>query len=324
MPQLDRVVIQNLDPRRDIHGDIIDCHDGCLRFFEDAYYLYGTAYGDTDGFTPANRYVVYRSADLIAWAPLGDLLEAPLSGVGYRPYVVFNPTTRKYVLWFNWYPKLWEGRFGVALSDTPAGPFKVYEGDVKVAQPRPGDHNLFVDDDGTGYLVYTSIENGGGAPEPDNHHGVSVERLGETYTRSLKDNSGIFVSAVESPSMFKRAGRYFCVVGRCCCFCPQGTNAAVYVADHPLSEWRLAGEINLSPSGEAGRDLSPIVPGQQTDVAVLPGPGGQDVYLWMADLWGSRPDGIKGHDLQHWEPMRFDEQGLPKPLKGLSRWELLR
>ncbi|MEM8783806.1 MAG: family 43 glycosylhydrolase [Planctomycetota bacterium] len=294
----------------------MDCHDGCLRFFDGAYYLYGTAYGNTDGFTPANRYVVYRSDDLRTWAPLGDLLDTRIDGVGYRPYVVFNPTTRKYVLWFNWYPKLWEGQFGVALSDRPEGPFKVYEGDVKVAQPKPGDHNLFVDDDGSGYVVYTSIEGDGSGD-----HGMSVERLNEGYTRSIKDSSGIFATGVEAPAMFKHAGRYICLVGRCCCFCPEGANAAVYVSDHPLDPWTLAGEINLADSTDAKG--TPIVAGQQTDVAVLPGVDGP-LHVWMADKWGSRPDGIKGHDVQHWEPLRFDEHGLPLPLTGAPTWEYTR
>ena len=36
----DRTVsVNNADPRRDLKGEIIDAHDGCLQFFEGRYYL---------------------------------------------------------------------------------------------------------------------------------------------------------------------------------------------------------------------------------------------------------------------------------------------
>lgn len=37
------IVINNVNPRRDTAGHIIDAHDGCLKFFNGRYYLYGTA-----------------------------------------------------------------------------------------------------------------------------------------------------------------------------------------------------------------------------------------------------------------------------------------
>jgi hypothetical protein len=42
---------------------VVDAHDGCLHMFGDRYYLYGTAYGTTDGFNKNNRYRCYSSAD---------------------------------------------------------------------------------------------------------------------------------------------------------------------------------------------------------------------------------------------------------------------
>ena len=54
------VTINNVEPRRDVAGEIIDAHDGCLQFFNGRYYLYGTAYGKTDGITN-NDFRVYSS-----------------------------------------------------------------------------------------------------------------------------------------------------------------------------------------------------------------------------------------------------------------------
>jgi hypothetical protein len=36
----------------------------------------------------------------------------------------------------------------------------------------------------------------------------------------------------------------------------------------------------------------------------------------MGDEWGSRPDGIKGHDYQYWSsPLQFEKDGMIKQLK---------
>ena len=55
--------ISNAEPRRDIHGNILDAHDGCLEYFEGQFYLYGTRYGKTNGFGKTNRYVCFSSPD---------------------------------------------------------------------------------------------------------------------------------------------------------------------------------------------------------------------------------------------------------------------
>ena len=121
------VTIDNTRPRRDVTGTIIDAHDGCLQLFGSRFYLYGTAYGTNDGYSPANRFRVYSSPDLEQWTLAGELFKEQPAGVYYRPYVVFNPKTRKFVLWYNWYPRQWDGQTGVATSDTPVGPFTVGE-----------------------------------------------------------------------------------------------------------------------------------------------------------------------------------------------------
>ena len=312
-----QTLIQNTTPRRDVDGRIIDCHDGCLRHFDGRFYLYGTRYGETDGFTRANRFVCYSSPDLEQWTAEGELLREPMDGVCYRPYVVYNPGTRRYVLWFNWYPVLWEGQFAVGMSESPAGPFEVVEADAAVVQPRPGDHNVFVDDDGTGYLIYTSIQGDPAHGIP--RHGMSVEQLNDAFIGTTGRNSGFLDHSVEAPAMIKHAGRYLCVFGRTCCFGPEGADARVYRAEHPLGPWEFATQINGPGDGPIGEDGPVTIEGQQTDIATIPTAAGP-LHIWMADLWGSRPDGVKGHDLQHWEPLRFGDDGLPRALENLASW----
>jgi hypothetical protein len=296
------VTVSNTEPRRDrLSGSIVDVHDGCLEFFEGRFFLYGTAYADTDGFVNTNRYVCYSSSDLSSWTYEGELLSNPPAGVYYRPYVKFNPRTRKYVLWYNWYPTLWDGQYGVATSDHPEGPFSVQNGNVKVRNAKPGDHGLFVDEDGTGYVIYTSIAL---------NHGISIEKLTEDFLSSTLEGTGILAEGCEACAMFKRDGKYYVLFDDCCCFCPQGTGARVYSASAPLGPYTLLGNINRKK-----KDGTPTIPAQQTHVAQIPSKNGMQ-YLWMGDRWGSRPDGIKGHDFQYWSsPLKFLPDGTIETLR---------
>ncbi|MGD0093068.1 MAG: family 43 glycosylhydrolase [Planctomycetota bacterium] len=292
--------ISNKRLRRDTDGNIVDAHDGCLQKFGDRYYLYGTAYGTTDGFNKNNRYHCYSSADLIVWKYEGELLKNPPDGVYYRPYVVYNKKTAQYVLWYNWYAILWEGQYGVATSSTPQGPFVIHDGNVKVAHKKPGDESLLVDDDGTAYLIYTSIASG---------HSISVEKLAPDYLSSTQENSGFLGKGCEAPALFRREQTYYALFDTCCCFGPAGSGAQLHTAEKPLGPYKHRGNINRDAAGK------PIIAAQQTWVAQLPTSHGT-VYVWMGDRWGSRPDGVKGHDFQFWSrPLEFTADGNIQPLQ---------
>ena len=195
------VTVSNVKPRRDIEGKIIDAHDGCLQKFGDRYYLYGTAYGQTDGSAKTNRYRCYSSFDLVAWKLEGDLLQRQPEGMYYRPYVIYNAKTQKYVLWYLWYPKFWDGRYGVATSDRPQGPFTIYRENVPVLRPQAGDLGLLVDDDGVAYLIYSSL----GQNRKILDHAISIEKLSDDYLSSTKANSGVLATSTTSfPSSSNR------------------------------------------------------------------------------------------------------------------------
>ena len=237
----------------------------------------------------------------------GDLLKDPPAGVYYRPYVAYNAKTRKYVLWYNWYATLWNGQFGVAVSDTPQGPFVIHNPNVPVSQPHPGDLGLFVDADGTGYVIYTSIAKS---------HGISIERLTDDYLASTRENSGILGTGCEAPVLLKRQGAYYALFDNCCCFCPGGTGVRVYTAAKPLGPFTMKGpNVNRDAKG------APIIHAQQTHVAQLPTPAGM-AYIWMGDRWQSTPDKIKGHDFQYWGSMDFTADGRIVPFKPIDEWKI--
>ena len=336
------VTVNNVEPRRDVAGEIIDAHDGCIQFFNGRYYLYGTAYGKTDGMTN-NDFRVYSSPDLEHWTFEGTLLKDRPYALYYRPYVVFNPSTRKYVLWYNWYRNStdWFGRHGAAISDTPVGPFIIATPDVQLSHPGDGDGSLFVDDDGTGYFIYTSINEG---------YTVRVERLTPDYLGATGETSSVLTIASESPVLFRRNGLYYALYGPRCAFCPEGSEVQVSISSSPLGPFGAEKNINHRPESEAPNlwtqqtwtvnipggkfaypltnkisyhNNAPIVPAQQTWVAKIPTTG-EPAFFWMADRWQSTPDGIKGHDFQFWSaPLKFGPDGSIEPLRNITRWDII-
>jgi len=305
------VTISNLDPRRDVAGRIIDAHDGCLQFFDGRFYLYGTAYGNSDGYSVTNRYRVYSSPDLEQWTFEGEMLKGQPEGVYYRPYVVFNAQTRKYVLWYNWYPVLWHGQVGVAISDTPIGPFTIVNTNVLRHREgsRSGDGSLFVDDDGKGYFVFSAIEDG---------YAIRVLSLTADYLGLTGEASNILAKGGEAPLMFRRDNLYYVLCGPLCAACPSGSQVQVLTATSPFGPFTPRANINRRPDNGA-----PLIPAQETWVAKIPGSDGS-VFIWLADRWQSTPDGIKGHDFQFWAPLEFSPEGDILPLKAVTRWYIAR
>lgn len=302
-----KIRIDNLRPRRDAKGEILDAHDGCLKYFDGRYYLYGTAYGKTAGYGINNRFRAYSSRNLKDWKFDGELLESPPDGVYYRPYVVHNAITHKYVLWYNWYPALWEGKVGIAISDTPVGPFKIVNTGVMVAgyAGRIGDGSLFVDNDGTAYFIYSVV---------GQNHSIRVQRLTPDYLGVTSDTSAVLAVGCEAPALIRNGDRYYALFDSTCCFCSSGSGVRVLIASNPLGPYTEKGNINRQADGR------PRIQAQQTFVAQVLTPSGP-AFIWMADRWGSRPDGVKGHDLQFWgSPLRFNLDGMIEPIENSPKW----
>lgn len=234
-----KIAVDNNRPRTTADGKIVDAHDGRVIQFGKKFYWYGTRYGATNGFTTANEYVCYSSANLSIWKYEGALLTTKPTGVYYRPHVVYNSKTKKYILWYNWYPKLWNGQFGVAESNRPEGPFTIINDNVKVKHSElgVGDLGLFVDDDGKAYLSYNTI----------NGHKVSVEQLDDAYTASTLQGSPFLAEHCEAGSMFKRNSVYYLMTDYTCCFCTQGSGAKVFTASRPLGPYTYRQNINRHP-----------------------------------------------------------------------------
>lgn len=282
------ITIRNDQPRFDKNSEIIDAHDGCLMSFNNTYYLYGTGYNSQNGFTPYNKFVCYSSPDLENWTNHGDVLpetgyeNGPLWGIYYRPHVIYNPRTRHYVLFYNWYPwgTGWTGYLGVAVADDPWGPFVVADAYAATT----GDFAAFSDDDSSGYAVY-------------GWHGGNAGRLSEDYLSVLPGTTPI--GSGEAWGIFKRSGKYYAVGGNLCCFCYAGAAATAFMADSAMGPYAAAGTLGG-------------IEAQHAFVAELATAGGPQ-YVYAGDMWQHTPAGypaLKGYDILYLGgPLQFDGSG---------------
>jgi len=323
------VSVNDLVPRRDVAGHILDAHDGSLEHFGARFYLYGTHYGRTNGLTKTNFYVCYSSSDLVHWKLEGRLLLDRSSRTYYRPHVKYNKTSKQYVLWYNA-----DNQYGVAVATRPEGPFRIANPNVqmKYSAGGVGDFGFYVDTDGTGYITYVANVTGAlesTAVADPHHHQISIEKLAPDYLSSTEENSGFVAGNVEAPSLFLRDGIYYLLFDNTCAFCPNGSGVRVYTSDLPMGPYTFQSNINIrSGLGDVGRSWTipgtgrndAIVHAQQTDIAELPTTSGT-FYMWMGDRWGSTPDGAKGHDFQVWVPLRFDGRYI-LPLEVIPCWNV--
>jgi len=313
---------------------MINAHRGCLQFFAGRFYLYGIAFGPDDTTTTTQPIVGYSSPDLQKWTFDGSLLQKQPDGVYTRPFVVFNLRTRKFVLWYNWFPKLWNGQAGVAVSDTPIGPFVVVNPKAHLLGSRPGDGSLFVDDDGSGYYIYTDMAD---------NYAVRVERLTPDFLDASGKASNIMARGAEAPVLFRRKNLYYALCGPLCPDSPRGSEVQVFASLSPLGPFSTRPSANINrgsldansalitnrPGAVPGTWFTirpeasvPAIPAQQTWVAKIPA-GGEPDYIWVGDQWGSAPDGVKAHDLQYWSaPLSFTADGRILPMKFVADWQI--
>jgi hypothetical protein len=143
----------------------------------------------------------------------------------FRPHVIYNAHTGRYVLWFNINDGSTYTDYRVFESTQPAGPFVESTTPVQLAVSNDpssgggnnGDENLFVDDDGTAYLLHSDFRRGGD---------IVVEQLDPRYETGTGRFARLGLFATEAPSMFKYNRRYYITVSDPnCAYCGGGPTA---------------------------------------------------------------------------------------------------
>lgn len=293
-------------------GNAIDAHDGEIAQFNGVYYLYGTSYDC--GFEWGNKtapfcgFKTYSSTDLVHWKDLGAMFNAQntvwqtrCNGSTYgcfRPHVVYNRKTKLYVLWINVYDNV--SGYRVFTSKAPAGPFtEVAAPKLAVNSTAPaaglnnGDHDVFVDDDGTAYLAYTDWRTQGS---------IVVEKLSADYL----SGTGVYTASItqgntEAPSLFKRGHDYYLIYSDPNCGYCDGTGASYRRAKAPLGPWSDGVKISDNSCG-----------GQPSFVSVINLQKGQ-LFIFGSDLWNkaAKNEALANY---YWAPLSFDSTGAILPM----------
>ncbi|MBB3108894.1 hypothetical protein FHS18_000946 [Paenibacillus phyllosphaerae] len=255
-----------------------------------------------------------------------------------RPKVIYNDKTGKYVMWLHTdgpsetstanYAK---AEAGYALSDSPTGPFvygvsnrmdRVPPGATYDGQPnQPGmarDMNLFKDDDGTAYLIYSSEEN----------MTIYISKLNDSYTdvvgwhkdglatrdTTYKAEYGVDYVRVfpgaqrEAPAMFKYDGKYYLITSGATGWAP---NRAQYtVADSIFGEWKTMRDPSI------GNKASTTFDSQSTNV--IPVDPAKGKFIYMGDRWN---EGDLKNSRYIWLPIEFGQQD-EIALRWYDEWSL--
>ena len=329
----------------DAAGQPINAHGGGVLFHQGTYFWYGenktgkTFLPDCNQSWGGTRVDLtgvscYSSTNLHDWKNAGLVLAAVPGDTNSdlhpdkvleRPKVIYNAATKKFVMWMHVDSTDYAAaRSGVAVSDSPTGPFQylgsfrpdagVWPVNVTDADKIPGKKNLlerdfengqmardqtvFVDDDGKAYLFYSSEGN------PTMH----VSRLTDDYLHTGGQWARLFIGrSMEAPAVFKHGGKYYFIGSDCTAWAPNAARSAV--AENLFGPWRELGNPCTGP------DATNTFHAQST--FVLPVAGQPGKFIFMADRWkqwdlpastylwipvGLQPDG--SFRLPHDEPFR--------------------
>ncbi|NBH14367.1 hypothetical protein D3Z36_09320 [Lachnospiraceae bacterium] len=257
-----------------------------------------------------------------------------------RPKMLYNDKTGKYVIWFHAdgqdpfaaestgnYAK---AKAGVAIADSPTGPYKLlgsYLLNTDVTLDKHGfdgdvgghvrDMNLFKDDDGTAYVMYSSDGNENmyiarlneeytNVAEPDNTK--AQKGVGKDFTLNFKGESR------EAPAMFKYRDKYYMITSGCTGWAPNPARYAV--ADHPMGPFQMVGDPCTDQGAQTTYDT------QSTCVFPVGDPA-EGKFIYMGDRWNTADTGSSLRDSRYvWLPVEFIDHGAQIALRRYADWKL--
>ncbi|MGN0244073.1 MAG: glycoside hydrolase family 43 protein [Lachnospiraceae bacterium] len=257
-----------------------------------------------------------------------------------RPKVVYNPNNNTYVMWFH-LDGPGVGKYewadgGVAVSDSPTGPFK-YLGKADLTVGKENiistggstdmlrDMTLFVDDDGTGYVIHSDEENAT----------LYIEELTDDYTgvtgnfsRNYVRRNDTYRDSREAPAIAKYNGKYYLVTSGCTGW--PANAAGISVADtliidytdktcedavQHIGPFQHVKEVLTNPA--IGPNSSKTFNGQST--CIFPVQGKEGCFIYMGDKWSA---GSLKDSRYQWLPVVIDEGNATLGINWADEWKI--
>src|SRR5262249_54028680 len=214
----------------------------------------------------------YRSADLVNWIFMGNVLQ--LSDpeklgnrwVLERPKVFYNKKSKTYVMYFHLDDRPYKlARVGVATSKKPEGPFTY----VKSFRPlgyESRDIGQFIDDDGTPYLVFESRPS----------KGFYIAGLSDDYMDVVKEVSFIH-APLEGGAIVHYKGLYYSIGSALTGWRPNPNKYATAKSlEGPWSEFKDIAPPESNTYGSQSTMMLKVVGTNKTTV------------IFMGDMWRAR------------------------------------
>jgi len=307
--------IVNLSTWNDTAGKPILAHDGGVSRFGDTFYWYGTSYegNPTGQYGMArprlwNGVLVYSSPNLVDWKAEGVALPRPEKGWGNlgtsgRPHVIYNATTKQYVMWYWFHPRDPAVFPMVAVADSPTGPFRpLGPREAGTWSGYASDLNVFQDDDGKAYLVYTDHTTDEGRT---GGYAIRIDSLTDDYLSTNKEGALAIAGGCEAPAMIKHQGVYLVAASGVDGW--GGSDTRSVMADSPLGPY---GEVKLmSEQRTWGSQITSLFVVRESGTLVA-----------MCDQWFTPDRGDLNASRYLWLPVEVDPAARTARMVFRERW----
>lgn len=206
-------------------GHVIYAQGGNISYFNGTYYWYGVQYagassyystGTANSDTSFVSINVYSSTDLAHWTGYSPLVTTSTSGfsgtswVGRVGSVLYNPTSKLYVMWVEYGGSEGSG-MACLTSNSPTGNFTLHN--VQTSIPNvyynhQGDSSMFIDVDhgSTPYFIFS---------DPHGRQRAYISTLSsDYYTINAATLIALWPRGQEANNMFERDGVYYYITSQ--------------------------------------------------------------------------------------------------------------
>ncbi len=261
----------------DNSGNLVHAVNGGITYFDGLYWKIGNNYQTPLATSGSFGYAIYgwflySSLDCIKWVFESQIIGNQGWTYIQRAHIIKNVSTGKYVVWGNVTNDFGSGSRAMILSaDSPNGVWTVVDSAYNPGGLGFKDNNLFVDNDGIAYVVFTCGD----------QTRMAVMQLASDYLSVI--GSPTFSDTTngrEAPAMFRRGQVYFLITSTSSPPTTYIRDVEYQTAVLPLSTWS-----GLSPFYSQTMTTVGVYNAQPE--SVVPIPGRLDAYMYVGDAWTS-------------------------------------